>query len=77
MTEADAKTKWCPMSRSLFYNGDIVTSANRGEDGTTHKADKCLGSGCMAWRWLSAGVNPEGVPHGDQRQGFCGPAGKP
>ncbi|MBK8019807.1 MAG: hypothetical protein IPK20_26155 [Betaproteobacteria bacterium] len=61
-TEKEAKTKWCPFTRVLL---PVHQSGNR--IGTFHKriaddvdrkhyeeqeADcKCIGSGCMAWRW--------------------------
>jgi hypothetical protein len=54
MTEDEAKTKWCPMSRSW----DEAGSANRGRKGEIDVADCCIGSACMMWRWLMV-PNPE------------------
>lgn len=42
LTEAEAKTKWCPMA----------SYRNRGGPQADSKA-RCLASGCMAWRWLA------------------------
>jgi len=49
MTEDEAKANWCPYSResvvTMGYNHDtkIVHEFNSG---------RCIGSTCMAWRWL-------------------------
>jgi hypothetical protein len=56
MTEDEAKTKWCPMSRSLFP--DHNTCGNRNYDGSLTRTDNCVGSACMMWRWLMV-PNPE------------------
>lgn len=57
MTEAEAKTKWCPMARVLVCDLGGAGAANRlpaiygGPDGES-KADpsaNCLGAGCMVW----------------------------
>lgn len=58
MTEAEAKTKWCPFSRVGQNMGDKPIAVNR----TFHESNsgshvvqmqtRCLASGCMAWGWL-------------------------
>jgi hypothetical protein len=54
MTEAEAKTRWCPFVR--LTDGTSMYFTNRGEKfgGNTGKngadAALCLGSACMAWR---------------------------
>src|SRR5262245_40065406 len=62
ITEAEAKTKWCPLAR-LFVQSEIKTggsitqivtaSANAGlptgNDGDDIRPH-CIGSACMAWR---------------------------
>ena len=61
MTEAEAKTKWCPMVR---YDDQM---ANRDEP--HHSNANCIASACMMWRWR--GSEPE------CDQGYCGLAGEP
>lgn len=72
-TEKEAKTKWCPFARVLL---PVRQSGNR--IGTFHKriaddgerehyeeqeADcKCIGSGCMAWRWELAPASRVRLP---------------
>lgn len=65
LTEAEAKTKWCPFSRVIAGNlvdqrmyVQVSTQPHNRvqEDGgegeaTTHAAMNCLGAGCMAWHW--------------------------
>ena len=51
ISEADAKTKWCPFSRVPFGNGTV--SGNRGFDGhPSGEETLCVGADCMAWRWI-------------------------
>lgn len=66
MTENEAKTKWCPHSRSWSESG----AANRGRDGQVNSEDMCLGSHCMAWRWVNSASSRD-------KSGYCGLAGKP
>lgn len=55
LTEAEAKTKWCPFARYVF-NAPHYASGNRyGEDEAISAKEAaaacmCLASGCMAWR---------------------------
>lgn len=88
LTEAEAKTKWCPHSRivrreeSVPGNGgnDLVAGVNRDALGGRNGPDfpyscRCITSACMAWRWESyRGVR---VGIGDERRGFCGAFGIP
>lgn len=64
MTEAEAKSKWCPFARLVSgdetpggatISRDTAAAFNRvsvsnGDVVTTPHAAKCLGSACMAWR---------------------------
>lgn len=55
MTEDDAKTKYCPIAKlGAVFDGNW----NKGH---------CMGSACMAWRWI---VKLNGPDHG-----YCGLAG--
>lgn len=53
LTEADAKTKWCPFALAP-NNGERPVAINR----NNREADvdcACLASGCMAWRTAPKG----------------------
>ncbi len=60
VTEEEAKTKWCPLSRALMQLTDPntkvlleATSANRiAEIPTSSPYTSCIGSRCMAWEFL-------------------------
>ena len=70
MTEDEAKTKWCPMARSVG-NGE-----NRTPFGAADASCLCLASGCMAWRW--ARWDGEKAKNLDGKHtGSCGLAGRP
>jgi hypothetical protein len=85
-TEAEAKTKWCPLARAV--RGDGVSAFNRGTDMKPDVATFCIASDCMSWRWeltkepLPKGSNP-GLAHGlayalqptTFERGFCGAFG--
>ena len=47
MTEAETKTKWCPMARAEWGEAAI----DRDYGGNAFDACLCLASGCMVWRW--------------------------
>lgn len=71
VTEAQARELWCPFSRVVFpgpvvanrVSWTLTKSAMRAEQVA---ATKCLGSGCMVWRWRRYVEANEGV------RGFCG-----
>lgn len=76
MTEDEAKTKWCPFARVT----DVISSGggNRWDGGGNPYGAPigylCIGSACMAWRWINS--NAQGFT--DYRvNGYCGLAGKP
>ena len=63
MTEAEARTKWCPFVRiGNYLNGG---SLNREANGEISDNMKCIGSDCMGWRWVNSEV------------GFCRIVGNP
>ena len=71
MTEAEAKTKWCPMVR--FNTLDINESdSNRGVFVRSGNIQCCIASDCMMWR--STGYTDHGMTG---KSGYCGLAGKP
>ena len=49
MTEAEAKTKWCPFVRIA---------------GVRHPAAQCIASACMAWRWTMTPEEAKGNVNG-------------
>ena len=69
MNESEAKTKWCPFARAatqpdpdIFPDARAVT-INRNDVGQDDLRCRCLGSSCMAWRWL---------PEATGKSGRCG-----
>lgn len=55
LTEAEAKTKWCPFARVAHQmaSGAVVASGNRVKDAKSWGAASgslCIASSCMAWR---------------------------
>lgn len=92
LSEADAKTKWCPMTRQLgtlsirelpSEKEGIVSmgSQNRGyQMGRALPNCMCLASDCMMWRWVRTNIkDADGnitVPS-DDTHGYCGLAGVP
>lgn len=79
MTEAEARTRWCPWASSRVIpadaDGALVILRLPGEKITP----MCIASECMSWRWSSPpfpNVQPSetGVAAGN---GYCGLAGKP
>lgn len=91
MTEEEAKTKWCPHARV------DSTASNRpdsypGHDIGSGKWPTCIGSACMAWRWVASiptfqkvdPLNPLSTYSKTRAysapaptHGFCGLAGQP
>lgn len=57
ITEDEAKEKWCPAARVLVATPDVKGTGNRvvhdvGLGESNPNQARCIGSACMAWRWL-------------------------
>jgi hypothetical protein len=68
LTEQEAKTRWCPMARVALAGGDRT---NR--NGTRC----CIGSACMAWRWVDRGLQQHPPVPSHITDGYCGAFGRP
>lgn len=71
MTEAEAKTKWCPMVRA----GKSENYSSERMHQVLLRETNCIGSACMMWRWEYA----DGGKHPCDKSttdGYCGLAGK-
>lgn len=92
MTEAEAKTKWCPFARVAGQMGGEAegTSFNRWTSGAAGGAADpaaCIGSACMAWRKTGAKFKDGRTGQLSDRDmtghgkwidvGYCGLAGAP
>lgn len=51
VTEEEAKTKWCSFARTT--DPSESAAVNRMAGGRPDPEARCLGSGCMAWRWAA------------------------
>lgn len=71
MTEDEAKTKWCPMVRAGIDAGMAVNHHvdMRPKGDGVYDQSRCIGSGCMMWRWHSN--------EGKGFKGYCGLAHNP
>lgn len=67
MTEAEARTKWCPMFRRAGGNGNADADGGR--------RSNCIASGCAMWRW-AARLTETHTSYEQSEQGYCGVAGK-
>ena len=86
MTETEAKTKWCPMVRSLAFNAVGACAANQAysDEVVDLKLAYCKGSACMMWRSRIVPVpfndqnrDPQGNVIRERIDGYCGLAGQP
>jgi len=72
MTKEEAKSKWCPMVRCVWYPTPTISGWNRVSENVN-----CIGSDCMMWRWHIRGANVDGVYNDDYPVGgHCGLGGK-
>lgn len=84
VSEAKALTKWCPKATGHWDGGgEAQFQTNRYflEDGKSlDQSVSCLGSRCMAWRWVETHIPDD---KGDlnilseDTHGYCGLAGDP
>lgn len=81
LPENEAKTKWCPMARNVTTTDNAAAATNR-DNGEPDPWSRCLGSGCMMWRWklqahyANAGAHVSGFSP-STTEGYCGLAGMP
>ena len=79
MTEDEAKKKWCPFVRTGLTAGMAVNrhvADSRGAIDGVFDETRCLGSGCMMWKWLSPTAHT--IARGAQEiktKGYCGLSG--
>lgn len=80
LTEAEAKSRWCPMVRQADPQDNFRFAANRGK---ASGAALCIASGCAMWRWKTELIQPAGTTskfdlrYAATDKGFCGLAGAP
>jgi hypothetical protein len=93
LTEDEAKAKWCPLARTLDFDGHNASAPHNRVyrvDYNVVESDMpgchCIASACMAWRKVDqTGIGPNGEKRdrdmdGRTRwvdRGFCGAFGKP
>lgn len=88
-TEAEAKTKWCPFARVVQAQSDVGATYPRNrvveqnKDGEVRQdwggkiiGAQCVGSDCMAWRWVKPNAEGTGPLPQAAARGLCGLAVK-
>lgn len=58
LTETEAKTRWCPFAHYSHEHN----RGTKNKEPIPSIGARCLGSGCMLWRWSSL----------TDQTGFCG-----
>lgn len=68
MTEAEAKTKWCPRFQVAVARDVDGTeyASNRDAVSIEGRTDACIGSACMAWRWDRTAIKRSDMSAADQ-----------
>lgn len=96
-TEEEAKMKWCPFARTVNgvvqKDGVVIGNGNAGfnrvwftDDDGKHRIENgasiCVGSACMAWRWVfspesAKAINEQPKPPAKTcvATGYCGLGG--
>jgi len=64
LLEAEAREKWCPMTRFIAASGRLDLASNR-QSHVNDPWENCLASACMMWRWSAQ----------DKTRGYCGLSG--
>ena len=77
MTEEEAKTKWCPFSRSGIVGDGVANRPQNFTNGAVDDDRSCIGSACMAWRWGAHDLKIKGGRLVSTDDSYCGLAGKP
>lgn len=79
MTEQEAKERWCPFARVLnqkyFPAHNRIVSSMGSE--MNPRTSRCIGSACMAWRWVRTDRSTADRIDIDLTRGYCGLAGNP
>ena len=70
VTEIEAKTKWCPLARTISTISDGKSGSTVASNRSATEFPYCIASSCMFWRWSHQDT-------ADQPTGFCGGAGLP
>lgn len=72
LTEAEARTKWCPETRvaAMSDNGMGFCPNRSGPSFSLQGMDRCQASDCMMWRWSPPFI-------GSPKIGYCGKGGVP
>lgn len=73
MTEEEAKTKWCPMSRSIHV-GRLMGGSYASPTNKNAEHSRCIASDCMMWRKRTWFNEESQINVG---AGYCGLAGTP
>lgn len=84
LTEEQAKSKWCPLSRELAgiqnAQGTAMGSFNRHPNSNI---PACITTSCMSWRWATPkqvrdiDLVTSDVVDLEPRRGYCGAFGRP
>ena len=84
VTEEEAKTKRCQESfgdHNVTDQGYMVAASQSyhmgGSVAIQTSPSMCIGSSCMAWRWLTLGYALDRTKGDMHSQGYCGKAGHP
>lgn len=52
LTEQEAAGRWCPFARDFTDQDGKIATVNRGDPKMLD--NRCIGSRCMAWRWIES-----------------------